>query len=70
MLDANRSDVNKWEERSGGRPNLVLRMDLGEVVGRSIEQGESKAAEVRDAGVVLRWDGSGWYVLTSYPEDR
>jgi hypothetical protein len=70
VLDAKRSDVEKWEKRSGSRPNLVLRMDLGEVVGRSIEQGESRAVEVQDAVVVLRWDGSGWYVLTSYPEDR
>jgi hypothetical protein len=70
VLDAKRSDIEKWEKRSGSRPNLVLRMDLGEVVGRSIEQGESRSVEVRDAVVVLRWDGSGWYVLTSYPEDR
>jgi hypothetical protein len=70
VLDRKASDVKKWEDRSGSRPNLVLRLDLGEVIGRSIEQGEDEAADAEHAVVVLRWDGNGWFVLTSYPEVR
>lgn len=70
VLSARKADVTKWENRTGSRPNLALRLDFGEVIGRSIEQGKTRAIEVEDAVVVLRWAGSDWYVLTSYPEDR
>ena len=70
VLASKDTEVRRWSNRSGSRANLVLRMDLGRVVGRSIEQGESRAVECEDAVVVLRWDGNSWFVLTSYPEDR
>jgi hypothetical protein len=35
-----------------------------------VKQGQSAAKDVDSAVVVLRWAGDGWYVLTSYPEDR
>jgi len=70
VLARKKDEVEKWQRRTGSRPNLVLRLDLGEVVGRSVERGSTRAIDVEDAVVVLRWTGDGWYVLTSYPEDR
>jgi hypothetical protein len=70
VLDERRGEIEQWEDRSGSRPNLVLRLDLDEPVGRSIRQGQSRAQECEHAVVVLRWTNDGWYVLTSYPEDR
>lgn len=70
VLEKKQSEVEKWAARQGDRSNLVLRFDIGETIGRSIEQGKSSATEVQNALVVLRWTGSRWYVLTSYPEDR
>ena len=70
VLSRKSDEVRKWEQRTGSRPNLVLRLDTGEPIGRSIRQGQSNAREVESAVVVLRWTGSDWFVLTSYPEDR
>jgi hypothetical protein len=71
VLDAKRGDIEKWEDRTGSRPNLALRMDMNEKTGRSIKQGGSRAEDCEHAVVVLRWaDSNGWYVLTSYPECR
>jgi hypothetical protein len=70
VLSRKSDEVRKWGQRTGSRPNLVLRLDTGEPIGRSIRQGQSNAREVDSAVVVLRWTGSDWYVLTSYPEDR
>lgn len=70
VLEAKKSDLQKWEARTGNRPNLALRASLGETIGRSMKRGQSKAVNVDSAVVVLRWNGDGWYVLTSYPEDR
>ncbi len=70
ILEKKRAELQKWEAREGDRPNLVLRLDLRETIGRSIEQGKTSAIDVHDALVVLRWTGYRWYVLTSYPEDR
>lgn len=70
VLEAKRSELEKWEARDGSRPNLVLRLDMRETIGRSMKQGQTRAIDVEDALVVLRWTGNGWFVLTSYPEDR
>lgn len=70
VLSRKSTELRKWEERDGSRPNLVLRLDTGKPIGRSIKQGQSNAREVDSALVVLRWAGTGWFVLTSYPEDR
>ena len=34
VLSARKADVTKWENRTGSRPNLALRLDFGEVIGR------------------------------------
>ncbi|MFN8507167.1 MAG: RNase A-like domain-containing protein [Dehalococcoidia bacterium] len=64
-----RTKITSWE-KSASHPNLVLRVTMSTTVGRSIRQGSSTAKDVKSAVVVLKWAGSGWYVLTSYPEDR
>ena len=64
-----RTKVTSWE-KSTSHPNLVLRVTMPYTVGRSIRQGSSAAKDVKSAVVVLKWSGQGWYVLTSYPEDR
>jgi hypothetical protein len=62
--------VAVWRKRSGSRPNLALdyRGPAKEIIGRSIRRGRAAAVPCSDAVVVLRWDGSGGFVLTSYPE--
>ncbi len=70
VLSKKNLEVQKWEDREGSRANLALRLDFGEPIGRSMKQGQSNAKDVDSAVVVLRWTGDGWYVLTSYPEDR
>ena len=70
VLSEKRSEIEEWEDRDGSRPNLALRLALREPIGRSIKQGQSNAKDVDSAVVVLRWSGTSWYVLTSYPEDR
>jgi hypothetical protein len=64
------SRVAAWRKRSGTRPNLALdyRGPAKEIIGRSIRRGRAVAVPCTDAVVVLRWDGSGGFVLTSYPE--
>lgn len=70
VLAKKSADVAKWEQRTGSRSNLALRYRLDTTVGRSLKRGASTPVDVRSVVVVLKWDGDGWYVLTSYPEDR
>ena len=60
-----------WRERSGRRPNFVLRYQAGRAIGRSMRRGRARAAPCNRALVVLRWDDRRQreYVLTSYPEE-
>ncbi len=68
-LRANADRVRSWTARRGSRPNLALDYHgpRGEVLGRSIRRGRAPV-DCTDAVIVLRWDGRGSYVLTSYPE--
>jgi hypothetical protein len=60
----------RWRERSGRRPNFVLRYHAAGVIGRSVARGHSNAVPCERAVIVLRWDEGRqrYYVLTSYPE--
>jgi hypothetical protein len=60
-----------WRERSGRRPNFVLRYRADAVIGRSLARGRSTSVPCERALIVLRWDDrrGRYYVLTSYPED-
>ena len=64
--------IKTWTERQGNRPNLALsyRGPSKLVIGRTLPRGRREPIPSTDAVVVLRWDGAGFYVLTSYPEVR
>jgi toxin YxiD len=63
--------IQRWLNRSGGHPNLVLDYDADQPIGRTINRGESESRPCSHALVVLKYDPpSGYYVLTSYPECR
>lgn len=70
VLARKSADVTKWEAKTGSRANLAVRYTLDSTVGRSLKRGAKSAVDVRSVVVVLKWDGDGWFVLTSYPEDR
>ena len=59
-----------WRERTGPRPNFVLRYHADRPIGRSIARGGSSSVPCDRALIVLRWDDRrrNYYVLTSYPE--
>ncbi len=71
-LARERQRVERWAARTGPRSNLALDWegDGGRVLGRSLRRGARAPVPCFDAVVVLRWNGDGWYVLTSYPEAR
>lgn len=65
--------LERWRDRKGPRPNLVLDHDgdPARPVGRSLRRGDSRVRDAHDAVVVLKWHGeAGYFVLTSYPEVR
>jgi hypothetical protein len=72
-LQQQHEKVQRWLERDGGHPNLVLDYDGDprHPVGRSMRHGESESEPCSHALVVLKWAGpNDFYVLTSYPECR
>jgi|SRR5271165_2046124 len=63
--------IQRWINRSGGHPNLVLDYDSETPIGRTINRGENQSRPCAHALVVLKYSGpSDYYVLTSYPECR
>ena len=63
--------IERWLNRPGGHPNLVLDYGGSHPIGSTLHRGETLARPCSDAIVVLRWDGGRRYhVLTSYPECR
>jgi toxin YxiD len=63
--------IQRWLDRPGGHPNLVLDYDSEAPVGRTINRGESQSRACAHALVVLEYSGPNqYYVLTSYPECR
>lgn len=69
-LEAERSRIENWERRGARRPNLALHFDAGHEIGRSLVRGATEAVRCTAAVIVLRADGDGFYVLTTYPEAR
>jgi hypothetical protein len=72
-LAQNQDRINRWLDRSGNRPNLVVDYDgdPAHPVGRSLRRGEDQAQPCSHATVVLKWAGDrDYYVLTTYPECR
>jgi len=62
--------IQRWLNRSGGRPNLVLDYDSSQPIGRTINRGDSQSRSCSHAVVVLKYAAPSYYVLTSYPECR
>jgi len=63
--------IQRWHERPGGHPNLVLDYHSDQQVGRVLNRGESHSVPCSNAVVVLKWaEPNRYYVLTSYPECR
>ena len=63
--------IQRWLNRSGGHPNLVLDYDSPVPIGRTINRGESEARPCAHALIVLKYARPNeYYVLTSYPECR
>ena len=70
-LEEGKYRIEKWMQRSGGHPNLVLDYHGEQPFGRTLHRGDSSSQLCSDAKVVLRWlSSSEYYVLTSYPECR
>jgi len=69
-LRAERGRIESWQRRGGRRPNLALHFDAGHEVGRSLVRGATEVVPCTEAVIVLRADGEGFYVLTTYPETR
>ena len=69
-LSTERGKIENWMRRGERRPNLALHFDAGRVIGRSIVRGSDQSEPCTRAVIVLRADGDGFYVLTTYPEER
>jgi hypothetical protein len=70
-LTADNRALAAWRERSGRRPNFVLRYRAGGVIGRTMSRGQATSIPCDRALIVLRWDDRRRreYVLTSYPQE-
>lgn len=66
--------IQRWLNRSGGRPNLVLDYDGSQTLGRTLGRGDSHSRPCSHSVIVLKYvlknAASDYYVLTSYPECR
>jgi hypothetical protein len=63
--------IERWLQRDGGHPNLVIDYDSPVPIGRTINRGETESRGCAHAIVVLKYSGiNDYYVLTSYPECR
>jgi hypothetical protein len=70
MADS-RDRIQRWLERGGRHPNLVLDYNASVPIGRTLNRGDSQPRPCSHALIVLKYDSPGSYhVLTSYPECR
>lgn len=70
-LQQNAEKIQRWLERGPHRPNLVIDYtDPNDAIGRVMYPRAMGSVPCDHALVVLRADGDGYYVLTSYPECR
>jgi CDI toxin RNase A-like protein len=70
-LRANQAKIDRWNERGYPRTNLALHFDAGHPIGRTMHHGEHTSEPCSGAVVVLKADrDGGFFVLTTYPEDR
>lgn len=72
-LQQNRDKIDRWLNRPGGHPNLVIDYDgePSQPIGRSLRRDADESQPCAHAIIVLKWTGpNDYYVLTSYPECR
>jgi len=70
-LRANQSRIDRWNDRGYPRPNLALHFDAGHPIGRTMHHGQNSSEPCSGAVVVLKAErDGGFFVLTTYPEDR
>jgi len=70
-IEESQGRIQRWLNRSGGHPNLVLDYDSKAPIGRTVNRGENQSRPCAHALVVLRYAGPNeYYILTSYPECR
>jgi hypothetical protein len=70
-LRASQGKVDRWNERGFPRANLALHYDAGRPIGRTMHHNKSSSEPCSGAVVVLKADhDGGFFVLTTYPEDR
>jgi hypothetical protein len=72
-LEQNRDKIDRWLNRPGGHPNLVIDYDgdPSHPIGRTLRRGDDQVEPCAHATIVLKWSGANdYYVLTSYPECR
>jgi hypothetical protein len=72
-LEQNRDQIERWLNRPGGHPNLVIDYDgdPSHSIGRSLRRGADQVEPCAHATIILKWAGPNvYYVLTSYPECR
>jgi len=60
--------ISQWEARGERRANLALHYDAGREIGRSLPRGTAQTVPCTAAVIVLKANGGGFYVLTTYPE--
>jgi hypothetical protein len=72
-VEQNRERIERWLDRQGGHPNLVIDYDgdPSHPIGRTLRRDADQVEPCSHATVVLKWTGpNDYYVLTSYPECR
>ncbi len=60
--------IAQWQARGERRSNLALHYNADHEIGRSLERGASQTVPCTAAVIVLKANGGGFYVLTTYPE--
>ena len=69
----NQDRINRWVDRTGNRPNLVLDYDgdASHPIGRTMNRDQDQSEPCSHAVIVLKSAGDrDYYVLTTYPECR
>jgi hypothetical protein len=70
-LAGNRDRIERWLQRPGGHPNLVLDYEGRQPVGRSMRRNQQQSEPCSRAVVVLKFQPpDDYFVLTSYPDCR
>lgn len=68
-LEQNKDRIERWRNKQGGHPNLVLDYSSDKPLGRTLHRGDTESQPCSHAVVVLKFDPPNEdHVLTSYPQ--